>query len=488
MNGSLFLITIISLALLAVGYKGNNRSAGNAEMSFVAAMSSGLAVIFISQLYHQDLSARYFDSPARFLLAVPILLALRGISMRTLSVIQYAFPLGAIAALVAVMVENPAVRYSASTSFMNHIHLGDLALLLGFLSIFGIGWLGKDRLAVKALKVCGLLAGLTVSVLSSARGGWIAIPVFVAAFVYCRSKAGFFNKILVAMLIIGVACVLGYLLVEPIHQRLWMAYSDLTQFTSGNVDTSIGVRLQLWKAAFHLFAENPIFGVGADGFGRAMDALNASGYITREAAFYGKGEVHNEILAQTVRFGIFGLCSILAIYFVPFFLFLRAAKTGTPQQNGAAMMGMCVTLGFFVFGLTVETFNLKMTAAFYSLTVAVLLATVSQRLGVRSTRRRDGKPFLSRYLAVTPLAAIMKSSINSFARFFSSGSRLVSAPSSNTARTSSVSSRSAPCAWRTRFSACAARSWMRSSSSNPGTAASFGGAGAVPSSHAATPL
>ena len=94
----------------------------------------------------------------------------------------------------------------------------------------------------------------------------------------------------------------------------------------------------------------------------------------------------------------------------------------------------------------------------------------------------------SRYLAVTPLAAIMKSSISSFARFFSSGSRSASAPSSNTARTSSVSRCSAPCAWRTCFSACAARSWMRICSSSPGTAASFGGAGAVPSSHAATPL
>ena len=153
-----------------------------------------------------------------------------------------------------------------------------------------------------------------------------------------------------------------------------MVYSDLIQFTSGNADTSIGIRFQLWKAAFHLIAESPIFGVGADGFSKAMDTLSASGFITPAAAAYGKGEVHNEKLAQTVRFGIFGLCSILAIYFVPFFLFVRAAKAGTPQQNGAAMMGMCVTLGFFVFGLTVETFDLKMIAAFYSLTVAVLLA------------------------------------------------------------------------------------------------------------------
>lgn len=374
MNGSLFLITVISLWLLIAERKTNNNPFDRTCVAFSAAMSSGLIVILISQLYHQDLSARYFDSSARFLLAVPIVLALRNVQMKTLSVIQYGFPLGAITALLAVLAADPTVSYNAATYYLNHIHLGDLALLLGFLSVFSIDWTEKDRFAVKLLKVLGLITGLTVSVLSSARGGWIAIPVFIAVYIYIRTKGNFLKKVALATLLLGVIGLLGYLLVDPIHQRLWMIYSDLTVFSSGNVDTSIGVRLQLWKAAFHLIAENPFLGVGADGFGQAMDALSASGFITPVAAGLGKGEVHNEILAQTVRFGIFGLCSILAIYFVPFFLFLRAAKSGTHQQNGAAMMGMCVTLGFFVFGLTVETFDLKMTAAFYGLTVAVLLA------------------------------------------------------------------------------------------------------------------
>ena len=382
MNGSLFLITAISLLLLIAHHKEKNSSRDNSAMVFGIAMSSGLIVIFISQLYHQDLSARYFDSSARFLLAVPILLALRKVNMRTLCVVQYAFPFGAIAALLAVKMSNPTVGYNASTAFMNHIHLGDMALMLGFLAVFSINLVGKDHYVVKILKVLGLLAGLIVSVLSSARGGWIAIPVFVAIYIYIRTKGNFHKKVALAILLLGVIGLSGYLFVEPIHQRLWMIYSDLTLFTSGNADTSIGIRLQLWKAALHLIAENPILGVGADGFGQAMDALSASGFITPIAAGLGKGEVHNEILAQTVRFGIFGLCSILAVYFVPFFLFLRAAKSGSHQQNVAAMMGMCVALGFFVFGLTVETFDLKMTAAFYSLTVAVLLAMAIHQPGM----------------------------------------------------------------------------------------------------------
>lgn len=371
-------------AFLLVRRRDNANSLDKNDIVFGSAMSSGLVVIFISQLYHQDITARYFDSAARFLLAVPILLALRLIKERVLFIVQYAFPLGAMAAFVAVMLTDPNIRYNASTSYMNHIHLGDLALMLGFLSLCSLNWIQEDRPMLKVLKMTGLIAGLAVSILSSARGGWIAIPIFVAVLVHFRTKSKLLNTIVLALFLIGVISLLGYFLGNvTILQRLWMIYSDLSQFVAGGLDTSIGIRFQLWRAAFHLIAESPVFGVGADGFGRAMDMLSASGFITPQAAELGKGEVHNEILANTVRFGIFGLLSILAIYFVPFFLFLRAAKSGTHQQKVAAMMGMCLTLGFFVFGLTVETFNLKMTAAFYSLTVTVLLAAATREPGTR---------------------------------------------------------------------------------------------------------
>lgn len=374
MNASLFLLVIISTWLLVVYRRPSWHELDRTDIIFAAAMASGLLVILISQLYHQDLRGRYFDSSARFLLGIPVLIVLRNVRMEFLSVVQYAFPLGAIGALSSVMMENPSVRINAATFFLNHIHLGDMALLLGVLSLLSINWIGRDNLSLKLLKWGGGISGLFVSLISSARGGWIAVPIFLGVYLYIQNKENFVRRFGLAVLLLGAVCVVTYLFVEPIQHRLWMIYSDLLQFSSGNIDTSIGVRLQLWNAAFHLIAENPILGVGAEGFARSMDALSASGFITPAAAGLGKGEVHNEILAQTVRFGMFGLASILAVYFVPFYLFVRAVKTGSNQQKRAAMMGMCVTLGFFVFGLTVETFNLKMTVAFYSLTVTVLLA------------------------------------------------------------------------------------------------------------------
>ncbi|MFA7400339.1 MAG: O-antigen ligase family protein [Sideroxydans sp.] len=374
MNASLFLLVIISIWLLATPRKPAWSLFDHTNTLFSVAMVSGVLVILISQLYHQDLRGRYFDSSSRFLIAIPVLMALRSVSFKSLSTLQYAFPLGAISAFVAVMMYDPTVQFVAETSFLNHIHLGDMALLLGFFSVFSINWIGRDSSFGMALKGLGFISGLAVSVLSGARGGWVAIPIFVIIFIYFRIKGGFLKKIsIVAMILMGMSLV-AFVAIKPVQERVVSIYSDLSVLSSGNADTSIGVRLQLWKAAFHLIAEKPILGMGAEGFARSMDALSASGFITPFAAEFGKGEVHNEILAQTVRFGVFGLVSILAVYFVPFYLFVRAVKTGSNQQVGAALMGMCVTLGFFVFGLTVETFNLKMTVAFYSLTVTVLLA------------------------------------------------------------------------------------------------------------------
>lgn len=392
MNGSLFLLALIAIVVLYQQRQQMRPSMDTWTILFGVAMSSGLLAVLVSQAYHDDISGRYFDSDARFLLAFPVMLALRRAEITTLTVVQYGFPLGALCALVMTLSTSPSTTTFAQTAFINHIHLGDMALMLGILSVLSINWEGKDNKALWVLKIAGLAAGLTVSAISSARGGWIALPVIVAVVLYYRDKSKFVGRMAFALLLIALIVLLSYFFVKPIHDRLWMIYSDLSNYASGKMDTSIGIRLQLWQAAIHLIIENPLVGVGAGGFGDALDKLVASGYITPMAAQLGKAEVHNEILAQTVRFGMLGLGFILAVYFVPLYMFVRATRSHNQVVRGAALMGMSLTLGFFIYGLTVETFDLKMTAAFYSLTVAVLLAiaTSSQAGGDQEPARSRG--------------------------------------------------------------------------------------------------
>ena len=379
MNGLFFLLIITSFYYLFHTLKSTATSLWDGySTAFAIAMASPILAVLLSQAYHGTFTAPPLDGPSRFLLAIPVFLALRQMEMRTITFLQYGLPLGALAASFNAVITHRDYFYD-HINFVNHIHFGDLALMLGFLSLFSINWATRDSAPVLSLKICGLLAGLYLSVLSGARGGWAVAPVLMLIWWQSHSPKISWSKLAAAILSITLAAALVYALVGTVQHRLDMIYQDLADFHQGNKDTSIGVRLQLWQAACYLFSEHPVFGVGPDGFAKMMASLSDNGMLTIEAARLGRGEVHNEILAKSVGFGIFGLLSIVSVYTVPLFIFLRSTRTSFAQAKTAAFMGICLVTGFIIFGLTVEIFNLKMTAAFYSLTVAVLLAAATKK-------------------------------------------------------------------------------------------------------------
>lgn len=379
MNGLFFLLIITSFIYLFGTRKSPAATLWDGySIAFAIAMVSPMLAVLLSQTYHGTFTAPPLDGPSRFLLAIPVFLALRQMEMRTITLLQYAFPLGALSALLNAIITKRDYLADAN-NFVNHIHFGDLALMLGFLSLFSINWATRDSALVLILKICGLLAGLYLSVQSGARGGWAAVPVLMLIWWLSHNPKISWSKLAATILSIALAAALVYALVGTVQHRLDMIYQDLADFHQGNKDTSIGIRLQLWQAACYLFAEHPVFGVGPDGFAQMMTSLSDNGMLTAEAARLGHGEVHNEILAKSVELGVFGLLSILSVYAVPLVIFMRSTRSSFAQARAAAFMGICLVTGFFIFGLTVEIFNLKMTVAFYSLTLAVLLAAATNK-------------------------------------------------------------------------------------------------------------
>jgi O-antigen ligase len=239
--------------------------------------------------------------------------------------------------------------------------------------LFSINWTGRDALLPRSLKSIGFLAGIYASVISGSRGGWVALPIFLAIFIYFRFGRISVKSLLTAPLILMMGY-LAYVSSQEIHHRVAEVGSELAAFQHGNPDTSTGIRLQLFKAAAEVFVKNPVFGVGPEGFALEMDPMQRAGKITAMAAELGKGEVHNELLSKAAGMGMFGLIAMLSIYLVPFRIFYLSMRSDIVQVKQAGMLGLVFVSGFMVFGLTAETLNLTMATAFYSLTAAVLLA------------------------------------------------------------------------------------------------------------------
>jgi O-antigen ligase len=163
----------------------------------------------------------------------------------------------------------------------------------------------------------------------------------------------------------------------------------MTRMLNGDFDSSIGSRLQIWHAAVEAISQNPLTGVGPTGPSDALRELSNKGELTPVALQAGLSQIHNEILANTLRLGVFGLLSILAIYLVPISLLMKKISSVDEIGQRAGVMGVLFVTGYFIFGLTFEIFNIKMFATFYAVTVATVLAIVDQQAAA-SSFRRDG--------------------------------------------------------------------------------------------------
>jgi O-antigen ligase len=123
-----------------------------------------------------------------------------------------------------------------------------------------------------------------------------------------------------------------------------------------------------------MLKENPVLGIEPGSIDARLTELRDKKVINDWVLYVGKAEMHSEMAARMAKYGLLGIISALAVCFVPGWLFYRALRSANHGATVAARMGLGVVTAFFIFGLTLENYNIKMVAAFYSLTVAVLLA------------------------------------------------------------------------------------------------------------------
>jgi O-antigen ligase len=372
MNGAFILMLLVAILAWVVRPKDMGRVVWRGEWTpYVVGMFAMTAAILISQSWFAEYDDHPFDAASRYWLAIPIFLLLQRVSWQTFSPLQYAFPIAAILGLL--MSHDMDGRSGVDT--LDLIHFGDFELSLGVLSVMSINWFGKDTRALRWLKIAGLLAGLWASIASGSRGGWLAIPLFVVLIVYFRAGRMSWRVVGSSASIIVLMGALLFAAASSVQQRLDNLSDAMTDLSQGRqADTSIGIRLQLYKAALEIFIRNPVFGVGPEGFAEQMKPMAAAGKLTPQAAYLGEGEVHNDILSKAAGMGIFGVLAILAVYLAPMRLFWRAARSDAACVRRSGEMGFAFVGGFIVYGLTVEFLNLTMATAFYSFTVAVLLA------------------------------------------------------------------------------------------------------------------
>ena len=339
------------------------------DWAMIVALALPITAVAVSEAVHQQWQPNSLDSPSRFLIAIPILLWLRRYPQDIWLGLRAAILAGGLAAWLVLHVAGHDWGYGRmGSSFLNYIHYGDVAALFGVCAVV----LAFDKATpnwLRALYAVSAAAGFHAALLTGTRSSWMSAAVLLALWGMLRPGRAAYKLLAVAVVVGGTV---GLLLFNPtVQQRAVDIEHDITAFSHGNVDTDIGVRFQLWRAAAHLIAEKPIFGWGAHGFKQQMTPLAAQGMVTPLAAEYGRGEVHNQLLFGAVNYGLLGWAAGLGLYIVPGWLLWKRWKNR--QLVAETLVAAMWAAGFFLFGLTVETFDLSMTAAIYALALITIM-------------------------------------------------------------------------------------------------------------------
>ncbi len=155
------------------------------------------------------------------------------------------------------------------------------------------------------------------------------------------------------LVILGGSLLLVFLLsVSPVVQsRIAKINDDLIHYRQGDVNTSIGLRLHMWKIALAEIERNPLIGKGTAGF------LDSWARYKKDPSlpFFIHGNPHSSFLYMTVSFGMPGLAAFCWLLFI----MLRRGWRGRNSPLGFCVLAFTTV---FITGSLVDTPLLSIAA------------------------------------------------------------------------------------------------------------------------------
>ncbi|MFT5709105.1 MAG: O-antigen ligase, partial [Oceanospirillaceae bacterium] len=215
--------------------------------------------------------------------------------------------------------------------------------------------------------------------------GLIFVPVLlvVVSFYYLAQIIHYFRQLLIFTVLVGAVLIL----VIPntnIVSRVEAAIKNVESYlVEGNVITSSGIRLELWKVAAIIIMDNPVLGVGDKQYMKEKKKLIEQGEINPVVLSYGHS--HNAYIYAAVRRGGIGLFILLALLFYPVLVAHQEIKHHIKSRHSQAVKAPAVAL--LVFGLFFIFANLTQTLFAHNsgmiMYTGILIILISLMLAVR---------------------------------------------------------------------------------------------------------
>ncbi|MDT8451877.1 MAG: O-antigen ligase family protein [Gammaproteobacteria bacterium] len=276
--------------------------------------------------------------------------------------------------------EDPGMPASGN---YHHITFGDGAMLnVLFLLAVLLTW--KTRMALKVMMAVAIVCALYASILSQARGAWLALPVCGAVLLYFAVKYGRLKikVVLLPLLLLGIAVLAVSPARELLEDRVSEAVQEVEAFASGEkFDSSVGGRLAMWDIAVDVWRQHPVIGTGLGDFDLEIEQRQEQGIYESITVHASVHNIYLQALATTGTVGFLVLCFALVIQ--PLRLFYRTpGEKPTPARLG----GIMLVLAYAVFGLTESWILRAPVISVFLIYLITLSVTVSKLQVINSSQ------------------------------------------------------------------------------------------------------
>jgi O-antigen ligase len=360
------------LSLLALGIKPDYPSNFFKEKYsslIVLCLSATALSLLLTQAIRGDLSAASYDGPVRLLAALPILIAIYKHRINFPKLLSLVIPLALLGILIFAKLGTHTYGQRLTNHYLDPIFWGNFSIILGFMSFASIQ--SQDHLLLKIYKFSGFALGISMSVMSQSRAGWVAAIIMALVWLALNRKELTFKKLLVITFASLLTLILLFIFVDSFSARVNGAITEISGWLNKTqTESATGYRLTMWKITAHLFLQSPWVGYGEF----STLPVTKDPYILSFADAESIKTIlccgpHNEVAAQSLRSGIFGILALLATYMIPMYIFLRSKVSQT------SLMGMMLCTGMFICGFATEMLGLKISYTFYAILTSGLIAT-----------------------------------------------------------------------------------------------------------------
>ncbi len=341
-------------------------------------------LVYAFNIWFFGLKISEFDNPSRFLLLLPVFFYLRKTRLK-LNYLIFSLFFGTLSCVVFAIYQNYFLSIGRAHGITSIVAFGGISITLALMSL-SIAVLVSSKL-LKSLMLLSFFFGLTASIMSGTRGAWLALPacLFVLLLI---NPLNWKKQSLIVLGIILLSSICATYFIPVVQSRVDLAITEFNNyFSKGAFGSSVGWRLELWRAAAIVIFENPVFGVGEGNFRQTMQQLADTGRAAPALAI-SMSHVHNEFISATLHRGIFGLFTLLLIFLLPLISFIKSIKSATGDKKILMMTGIILITSCVTMSLSDAFFGLHVLSIFYVTFIYFIFTQIRTRSN--ELVRKDG--------------------------------------------------------------------------------------------------